>query len=340
MFIRGHRFSESLFGTNDADSIEALGGNDVVFDGNGNDTVRGGQGGDFLSATGLGDDDIFNGGHGFDWVSYANVSGPVTINLATQTVTGASTGTDQLISIEYAQGSQGNDQITGNRLDNVLDGRAGSDVICGGFGADQLIGQMGDDSLFGGRGSDMASYDFDHDGNGGVQGIVADLNLNTVQDTSGGTDTLRGIRDISGSIFDDILLGRDSANGASRNSLSGNGGNDTLDGRGGIDALSGGEGADTFVFSNRQVFDYIFDFEQGVDQIQLSSQTFRALGASFTRDEFHRGSITDGHNAIYYDRSTGELSYEFQLAGGGVSSGIIAKLNPGDLLTFSDFTFV
>ena len=340
MYIAGSNSSETLSGTSDADSIEAFGGDDVIFDGNGNDTVLGGSGNDYLSATGLGDDDIFYGGLGSDMVSYANVLGPVTINLATQTVIGATTGNDQLVSIDLAQGSQGNDQIIGNGLDNILDGRAGNDAIYGGFGKDQLIGQMGNDSLYGGAGRDLARYDFDQGDNGGVHGIVADLKLNTVQDTSGGTDLLSSVEDISGSIFNDILLGRGGINDASQNDLRGNDGNDTLDGRGGIDFLSGGAGADTFVFSTRQGFDQLRDFEHGVDHIQLSSQAFKALGATFTNGEFHLGTIADPNSAIYYDRSTGQLSYELHFAGGGGASGIIAQLNPGDILTFSDFTFV
>ena len=148
MYIPGHNFAETLNGTGDADSIVALAGDDVIFDGNGNDTVIAGLGNDYISATGLNDDDIFNGGLGLDWVSYANVLGPVTIDLTTQTVTGTTTGNDQLISIEYAQGSQGDDQITGNRLNNILDGRAGDDTIYGGNGRDQLMGQMGSDFTF------------------------------------------------------------------------------------------------------------------------------------------------------------------------------------------------
>ncbi len=340
MYIPGTSFSETLSGTNDADTIEAFGGDDVIFDGNGNDTVLGGRGDDYLAATGLGDDDIFNGGSGIDMVEYGNLLGPVTINLATQTVTGATTGNDLLVSIEYASGSQGNDQITGNRLDNILVGRAGNDAIYGGFGRDQLVGHMGDDSLFGGAGRDLARYDYDHDRNGGIQGIVADLKLNIVQDTTGGTDTLRSIEDIDGSIFDDILLGRGGTNDASQNDLRGNAGNDTLDGRGGIDILSGGAGADTFVFSTLQGFDYLRDFEHGVDQIQLSARTFKAFGASFTRDEFNPGATSDASSAIYYDRSTGILAYEFNFADPDGTGGIIARLNPGTILTFSDFTFV
>ena len=91
MNITGSAKDDILNGTFDADSIVALGDDDVIFDGDGNDTVLGGHGNDYISATGHNDDDIFNGGLGYDLVSYTDVTGPVTINLATQTVTGAAT---------------------------------------------------------------------------------------------------------------------------------------------------------------------------------------------------------------------------------------------------------
>ena len=45
-------------------------------------------------------------------------------------------GTDTLTSIENLLGSDGNDRLTGNGLDNVLAGGLGSDTLRGGAGAD------------------------------------------------------------------------------------------------------------------------------------------------------------------------------------------------------------
>ena len=201
------------------------------------------------------------------------------------------------------------------------------------------MGKTGDDLLCGGAGRDQVRYDYDDQGYGGVHGIMADLNLGRVVDTSGDTDTLITIEDISGSVFADVVLGRGGSKACGQNGLNGNGGDDTIDGRGGIDILTGGDGADTFVFSSRQGYDYLRDFAHGQDHIQLSPDTFRALGTAFTRDEFHRHATADPDSAIYYDSRTGVLSYEFHWADRSSAAGIIAQLNPGDIVSFSDLTF-
>lgn len=51
-------------------------------------------------------------------------------------------------------GSNGNDQITGDTLDDYLDGGAGNDKLYGGKGNDTLVGGEGNDLLDGGEGSD------------------------------------------------------------------------------------------------------------------------------------------------------------------------------------------
>ena len=336
MNILGTDASETLNGSNDSDSIRGLGGDDVIFDGNGNDTVLGGAGDDYLSATGLGDADLFDGQSGIDWISYANVLDQVTIDLVTGTATG-----DILLGIEYAQGSQGNDSIFGTRFDNYLDGRQGNDLLYGGGGKDVLLGQMGDDTMYGGAGRDMVGYWFDHDGNGGTHGIAVNLSLGTVQDTSGGVDVLFGIEDVTGSVFDDYIEGRGGAGDSGQNDLRGDAGDDTLDGRGGIDFLTGGSGADAFLFTTRNAFDYVNDFEHGVDRILLLANVFSQIGASFRRGEFFLGSEpADSNDVIGYDRTTGELVYVVHEDGGGMTMSLIAQLTAGTRLTFDDISLV
>ena len=65
---------------------------------------------------------------------------------------------------------------------------------------------------------------------------------------------------------DDELLG-----GGGEDTLLGGTGEDTLDGGGGIDVLTGGSGADTFVFENGTREDDVTDFEDGVDQLDVSA---------------------------------------------------------------------
>ncbi|WP_246053560.1 M10 family metallopeptidase C-terminal domain-containing protein [Paracoccus hibiscisoli] len=72
---------------------------------------------------------------------------------------------------------------------------------------------------------------------------------------------------------DDILFGGEGDDlmvaGGGNDRLRGGEGNDTLNGGAGNDLMTGGEGADRFVFNGGR--DRITDFENGDDQIDLSS---------------------------------------------------------------------
>ena len=371
--IYGQFFNEDIYAGGYDDRIDAAGGsdlvqasngNDVVFGGAGNDTVFGGQGADtvfdgtgadkiyggdgddYIAANGLGSNDIFIGGNGIDFVSYANLTDNVTIDLVKQTATGVLVGSDRLSGIENGQGSNGNDVIFGNALDNVVDGRRGDDLLYGGDGKDQLVGLAGNDTMYGGLGRDMLRYDYDDGVNGGTKGIRANIGTGVVRDTSGNTDTIREIEDISGSVFNDILIGSSDPGDFGQNDLSGQDGNDTLDGRYGIDFLSGdgfrgGLWSDTFVFSTRlsatNNYDYIRDFQHQIDHISLSSAIFGALGAAVDSSELRLGKVSvDANDFLIYDKSTGKLYYD---ANGQVSGGqtLFAILTSGTELTAADF---
>ncbi len=71
--------------------------------------------------------------------------------------------------------------------------------------------------------------------------------------------------DAVGGIGDDFLIGSDA-----RNTLWGMRGNDRMVDGGGIDKLHGGSGADTFVFVQDGVYDFLMDYERGIDRIDLS----------------------------------------------------------------------
>jgi Ca2+-binding RTX toxin-like protein len=60
--------------------------------------------------------------------------------------------------IENAVGGAGADQITGNSLNNRLDGGTGADTLNGGNGDDILIGGAGNDTMDGGAGTDQANF--------------------------------------------------------------------------------------------------------------------------------------------------------------------------------------
>ncbi|UGY14416.1 rhizobiocin [Bradyrhizobium septentrionale] len=109
----------------------------------------------------------------------------------------------------------------GSNTDDTLSGLGGDDTLIGGDGAD---------SLDGGTGTDFASY------SDSGTGVVASL-LNPGNNTGfAAGDTYTSIEGLSGSNFDDTLIG--------------DGGNNLLDGSGGADSLVGGLGDDIYILDN------------------------------------------------------------------------------------------
>ena len=121
-------------------------------------------------------------------------------------------------------GTVGDDTLSGTPADDVINALAGNDTIDGLAGDDILSGGPGGDALDGGPGSDTASF---VSATAGVTANLADPSANT-GDASG--DTYTNIENLSGSNFNDILIGD-----ADDNELTGRAGDDTLDGAGGND---------------------------------------------------------------------------------------------------------
>ncbi len=175
--------------------------------------------------------------------------------------------------IENAIGGNGNDSIKGNVLNNTLHGGSGNDVLYGDNGDDSLNGGIGNDTLTGGLGRDSidaGSGDDSLDGgigddilNGGIgtgndtlnggdgidtasylnvtAAVSVDLRITDSQNTRGaGSDKLTSIENVSGTGYNDTLLGN-----SINNVLDGRGGNDSLNGMEGNDTLMGGVGHDS-----------------------------------------------------------------------------------------------
>ena len=105
---------------------------------------------------------------------------------------------------------------------NILTGRAGNDTLNGGAGNDTLDGGARE------RHGQLCRCRRGGDGQPGAHG--------TAQNTIGaGTDTLTNFENLTGSAFNDTLIGD-----AGANILSGGAGNDTLNGGAGNDTLIGG----------------------------------------------------------------------------------------------------
>ncbi|HYC97850.1 calcium-binding protein [Brevundimonas sp.] len=266
--VNGDAGDDSLFGQGGADLINGGLGNDLIHGGSGVDTVNGGDGADVLyggegaeeSIHGDGGNDILwsggeghyygdagddivyagltsgvneilDGGTGIDTLDTRTWGGAYTIDL----VTGATSFGEQFTNFENATTGNGDDVITGTSGANVIRTNGGTDTIDAGAGDDTLAGGVGNDSLTGGDGLDTADY------SAAAGGVHAQLNTNVVSnDGDGGSDTLSGIENLTGSSANDTLIGSGVAN-----VLRGGFGNDTLIGLAGNDALWGGLGANT-----------------------------------------------------------------------------------------------
>ncbi|WP_237155050.1 calcium-binding protein [Oryzibacter oryziterrae] len=146
--LTGSQKGDSLYGTAYSNFLSGLAGNDKLF---------GREGNDYLSVgTGI---DTASGGPGLDIVSYQDVVGPVTVNLANAAANTGEAKNDTFISIEGVRGSVGNDTLIGDSGDNILQGYRGNDKLSGGAGDDTLRGDSGRDTLTGGTGKDKFVFD-------------------------------------------------------------------------------------------------------------------------------------------------------------------------------------
>ncbi len=107
---------------------------------------------------GLGGDDTIDGGGGFDKVAFLESPAGVSVDLTANTALDGFGGTDTLIDIEGALGSDFADTFTGNASANAFEGRGGNDTVDGAAGNDTIRGDAGEDNLTGGPGADDFEY--------------------------------------------------------------------------------------------------------------------------------------------------------------------------------------
>jgi hypothetical protein len=165
--IDGKKNLDLIHGGRGSDEVDGGAGRDRVRGDSGNDTVRGGPGGRDDVEGGPGDDavdggrgafDLLSGGIGRDRIdggpgphdiaSYRSAGGPIAVNLASGSVTGAEQ--ERLVGIEDVMGGSGDDLLATSRLKaNRLEGGPGDDRLLGSLQRDQAFGGPGSDECFG-----------------------------------------------------------------------------------------------------------------------------------------------------------------------------------------------
>ncbi|HYC98192.1 hypothetical protein [Brevundimonas sp.] len=243
----------TVWGEYGEDALFGAGGDDFLSGGAGDDVLNGGAGADILQ----GDAD-------FDTVSYAGAAAAVIIDLVLGAHAGDAAG-DTFIEVEAFVLTGHGDTFHGTIDNEQVEGGGGADTLFGGDGHDLLIGGAQNDSLFGDDGDDVLRGGAGADGltgglgvdtadySGAAAGMRAQLNTNaSTNDGDGGTDTFSGIENLTGSAFNDVLIGDGLANvlrgGTGADTLLGLVGNDVLwGGAGALNTLQGGLGDDLYV---------------------------------------------------------------------------------------------
>jgi Ca2+-binding RTX toxin-like protein len=245
--LRGGTGDDQLVVTAGNNSLDGGDGTDSLTGGTGNDTLTGGAGNDRLTG-GTGNDTYVVDTAG-DIVSELTSAGTdtiqtgITYSLVDTDGAGANGGHVENLTLTGSASING----TGNALNNALTGNTGNNTLSGGLGNDTLNGGTGNDMLDGGDGTDTASFA------GATLGVQVSLALAGAQATGVGNDRLIAIENLTGSGYDDTLLG--------------NNGNNVLDGGAGLDLLAGGLGNDTYIVDSLGDL-LIEEMNEGTDQVQ------------------------------------------------------------------------
>ena len=226
--VEGSDYNDILGGDSAANHLAGGAGNDGLWSSSGNDILEGGAGADRMY-----------GGPGTDTVVYRNSDAAVTVNLEEGTGTGGHAQGDTIAEVENVDGSGFGDVLEGDGAVNRLYGGEGDDELKGGGGNDVLEGGAGADQLDGGTGVDAVTYQNSN------AAVTVNLSDGTATGGHAEGDVFTSVEKIIGSVYGDILVGRDGAD-----LLDGAGGDDELEGGAGGDRLDGGAGTDTAVYRN------------------------------------------------------------------------------------------
>lgn len=221
-------------------------GDDILVAGYGNGNLNGQAGDDIFYVYDRAENklrDLYNGGAGNDTLSFARLNEGITLSFAIQPLSNGWVrfdGLDQYINIENFEGTEFDDEMTGDGGNNTIRGLGGDDILNGNTGSDILEGGRGADELNGGSGRDTASYE--------SSDFAVWIDRTEVEAFGGDAegDTFINIEDLIGSDFDDTFKGQSDA---SNENFSGGRGDDWFVATAGSDVYRGDEDFDTIDYS-------------------------------------------------------------------------------------------
>ena len=307
--LTGNELGQAIYGSVGNNVIDGGGGADVMFGYAGDDQYYADNAGDMvIEAAGAGHDVVF-------------ATGDFTLTA----------GSHVEVLLAKLQSSNAAINLTGNELNNVIYGSVGPNVLNGKGGADIMFGFAGNDTYYVDHAGDVPveAAGEGHD----VVYASADYALGAGQEIE---VLLAQFQSSSAAIN---LSGNDHGN-----AIYGSVGANTINGKGGMDVLYGYAGADRFVFDTSPAggnYDYIADFEAGVDKIVLDNSVFSALAdGALASGAFRTGTAAlDADDRIIYDSQSGQLLYDAD--GNGAGGAVLIAMLSGNLpIAASDFAVI
>lgn len=289
----GTRFADTFIGDDNnnimyggfGDTVQAAGGDDVIYVDSAPGTLDGGAGTDTIAFVGDINGMLVADGDGDGLADIVYATSGVNVNLRSNIIFDDGFGNTASISgIENVDGSMLDDIIQGSDGASILQGLdgadtiiafGGNDVVNGGAGNDLLRGDgsityngpSGNDILNGGDGNDImyggAGVDTFDGGDGrdrvaffflaATQGASANLFTQTIaNDGFGNAETMTSIESLGGgTAFADTFIGDDNSNfiiGGSGDTIRANGGDDTVYLDSAVALVDGGAGRDAIGF--------------------------------------------------------------------------------------------
>ena len=319
---------------NTPDTLTGGNGNDTIY-ADSADTISGGAGFDVVLQI---NDNPMTIDMGATSIEYIQAGfGNDTINAATQT-TGvqvfAGGGSDTITGSNFDDfifAGVGNDTVVGNDGADVILGDLGSDSLSGGAGNDSIYADNTDSLVDGGAGFDALYIVTSGANSNGMSIDMAATHFEFVADFFGGNDTIDGSGlSVAAEVYaaggNDMVTGGSGADflwgGSGNDVISGGAGNDVLVGESGSDTLRGGAGfdvlygsagggddgaVDTFVFDPSWGTDIVFDFEHGIDKLDMTALHITFADLTITADGPH-AHIAYAGNLISVANAAGQIT--------------------------------